>query len=256
MTDTITAWLNSASKARRLDKEQTMEKLVQLGKTSDQEARTKLLNEICESNLLLVADTVKKFVAKRVQAYWNNEKTLDLLQQGYFGLRRAAEKFDATKGNQFSTYAVVWIRQAIGRWYDTQDNMIYVPEGVVKEVFHEKTHGKPSGNKRVTKDRRLIAAAAAALNPTSLDVPINDEVAPLHETLPYRRQSSSGDSTWARERLESALERAGIKGQVADLVLAYAKGGVLQIAAYKVGVPREHARAVVNGAIEQMRALA
>lgn len=39
----------------------------------------------------------------------------DAYQDGLFGLLRAAQKFDASKGFAFSTYADVWIAQAIMR---------------------------------------------------------------------------------------------------------------------------------------------
>ena len=51
----------------------------------------------------------------------------DLFQEGYFGLRRAAELYDWQRGLQFSTYAVMWIRQTVGRSVMETGRTIRVP---------------------------------------------------------------------------------------------------------------------------------
>ena len=69
-----------------------------------------------------------RLVLKIVHQYYNaNVAQLDLIQEGVFGLMRAIEKFDPTKGFKLSTYAVWWIRQAISRALAHTSRLILFP---------------------------------------------------------------------------------------------------------------------------------
>ena len=97
-------------------------------------AKTRLVN----SNLRLVVH-----IAKRYRSMVRSMEIMDLVQEGTFGLVRAAEMFDGSKGYKFSTYAYWWVRQAVQRAMDTKERVIRIPVhiseklGKLKKLKHE-----------------------------------------------------------------------------------------------------------------------
>lgn len=77
-------------------------------------------NTLISHNLRLVISVVKRYRGFGVPF-------LDLIQEGYFGLNRAVDKFDHRLGYKFSTYATVWIRQACQRALAEQGQPVTVP---------------------------------------------------------------------------------------------------------------------------------
>ncbi|WP_299926155.1 RNA polymerase sigma factor RpoD/SigA [uncultured Nocardioides sp.] len=81
----------------------------------------------------------------------------DLVASGIPGLVRAIEKFDPYRGLKFSTYAMHWVRQSIGRAIDDEGRLVRLPVYVCASIRALK-----SAQERLTVDGRPPSWAALA----------------------------------------------------------------------------------------------
>ena len=119
--DALTHFLNEAGKVPLLTAAEEKE-LAQRIERGDLDAKEQLI----EANLRLVVSVAKKYQGA------GDLCLLDLIQEGVLGLIRAAEKFDWRKGFKFSTYATLWIRQAIQRGLADRGRTIRLPSNVAQ----------------------------------------------------------------------------------------------------------------------------
>jgi len=257
--DPVQAWLNAAGRHPVLPKEE----IIRLANKRDtlQEgsaAYVKVINKICQHNLRLIPRVVNNYVKKRAKVRMSDAVISDLLQQGYLGLRRAAEKFDAKRGYTFSTYSQSWIYQSIYRWHNSHDRAIYIPENTVGEIFYRHRHGKPSTSKTGRTGDDVIAAALRSMSVSSIDVSMEDDedngtIADMlsDDNLVLDRQSPLEGR--AELKLRDLMAECGIRPKTQDLVMGYAKRGNMSIIAARLGLSRKHCQNLYSEAVRTMK---
>lgn len=122
--DSVQMYLKEIGKIPLINsaEEKELAKRIELG---DEEAK----NALIRANLRLVVSIAKKYIGRSPDL-----TLLDLIQEGNFGLFRAAEKFDWKKGFKFSTYATWWIRQAVTRSIADHARTIRIPVHMVETI--------------------------------------------------------------------------------------------------------------------------
>jgi|GEM_PF-1589074 len=98
--------------------------------TFDPETSEKATQIMIEANLGLVLFVARKYENNRLNIPFE-----DLVQEGTIGLIRAVQKYDNTLGSRFSTYASIWIRQAILRYIKSSGRLIKLPEDITDLYF-------------------------------------------------------------------------------------------------------------------------
>lgn len=140
-------------------------------------ARAQLIN----SNLRLVVS-----IARRYQGH--GLSLLDLIQEGSLGLMRAVDKFDASRGLKFSTYATYWIRQSVGRAIADHGRTVRLPvhlgerlsrlararQALIQRLDRDPTPEEVASELGITPEQ-VTRAEQAALTPASLDEAHSDD---------------------------------------------------------------------------------
>lgn len=120
--DSVTKYFKEVRKSVLI----TPDKEVELSKKI-KEGDKKAMDELVFANL--------KFVISIAKEYQNKGLPLsDLINEGNYGLIKAATKFDHTRGFRFISYAVWWIKQSIIQSLNDNARIIRLPSNVINKL--------------------------------------------------------------------------------------------------------------------------
>jgi len=260
--DSIRVYLKDASQYPLLSATDEYE-IAKRANNGDIDAKNKLINH----NLRLVVSIAKTYVGRGLAL-------LDLIQEGNYGLMKAVDKFDCTKGYKFSTYATWWIRQAIARAITDQGRTIRIPVHMVErmnkinrakrnlfqELGREPTAEEISDflDDSLTA-QEVIDAQRLTLEPLSMENPVGEDETRLEDFIEDKESESPQDYVtrqMLKERLDAILKqltereeqvirlRYGIDDQTPR---------TLEEVGQKFGVTRERIRQIEAKAICKLR---
>jgi RNA polymerase primary sigma factor len=133
VTESIRTWSQYRSSRKQStdglllrEEEFFLGRMVQSGTERD---KAKATDELVTYNVRLVSGIAKKYKGRGCDHD-------DMMTDGMLGLHYAIQRYDASKGYRFSTYATNWIRQAIGRGVENRGREIRLPSHVIAKITH------------------------------------------------------------------------------------------------------------------------
>ncbi len=176
----------------------------------DQEALLKLTR----ANLRFVVSVAKKYQGQGLHL-------TDLINEGNYGMIKAAKRFDETRGFKFISYAVWWIRQAILQALAEQGRVVRLPLnriGTISKIRktsarltqeHERTPNLEELADELDIDvEKVCEAMQHTGRPFSMDAPMGeDNDKSLLDVLPSDEGIAPGDSL-LDESVKIDIERA------------------------------------------------
>lgn len=263
-SDSINIYFREIKRFRLLkaDEEKSLARRVAKG---DEEARRIMI----EANLRLVVNIAKKYVNRGLPLQ-------DLIDEGNIGLIKAVERFKATMGCRFSTYATYWIRQTVERALANKGSMIRLPIHIVTDMsrmerasreFRVLSNREPSTQELSEKtglsgryvkklenlSKRTLSLETAAHEDadSSLIESIEDERTPAPAEFITETRRSALVESWLKLLDENERKIISLRFGIGD----YAPR-TLETIGRQFGVTRERVRQIEEKALMKLREIA
>ena len=219
--DPVTEWLNIAGKLPILPRSEIIRIANEIQKSEiGSKKRLKLVNKLVSHNLRLVVTFVNMYMRTKTRNDFGCLDTLDYLQSGALGLHRAAEKYDPTKGYEFSTYAVYWIRSFVGRYNMRNSSPFVVSEEACRKAYQFEKRGEcpnsTTNSRWNLNPRAATQQVRAAQNPLSL-YQETEAGNPLMDILVAEQNENIGQS---KMLVDGFVKRAKLNDREHKIIIA------------------------------------
>lgn len=254
-------YLQDISKIDLITAEEEVELALKI-KRGDQRALEKLVN----ANL--------RFVVSVAKQYQNQGLTLpDLINEGNFGLVKAAQRFDETRGFKFISYAVWWIRQSILQALAEQSRVVRLPLNKIGSInkinktfsYLEQAHERPPSAEEIAEELGLSVSEVKqslknAGKHISMDAPFAEgEDSNLYDVI-SASETPMPDTELVKESIREEIGRVldTLSEREADVVkLYYGIGQSSTMTLDEIGntfdLTRERVRQIREKAIRKLR---
>ncbi|WP_317315785.1 sigma-70 family RNA polymerase sigma factor [Peptostreptococcus russellii] len=228
------------------------------------------LETFIKANERLVLKEVNRFIGYQTTSIDFD----DMCQLGYIGLLKAVERFDLDMENEFSTYAIHWIRQSITRGINDSSLLVRIPvhrwdslanlrklEYKSEEKFNKVDYDWISKESDLPKEKvmELVMIRNTFMNNVSLDIPVGiDEDTSLGEFIADEDYSVEEiiTSMDLRNSLEEILNI--LDGRSKDVIIKlFGLNGQEPMTLEEIGeiydVTRERIRQIESKALRKLR---
>jgi RNA polymerase primary sigma factor len=258
----LALYLNEIGRHKLLTRAEEIQ-LAKRMEAGDPEARQRMI----EANLRLVVVVAKKYCGQGLDL-------LDLIQEGSIGLMHAVEKFDWRREAKFSSYAVWWIRAAIGRALSNTSRTIRVSTPLLERLrkVRNAEHvlsarlGRRPSDAEVAEEltlslEQVLDARVVALTTTSLEAAVAaDGGLALEDLIPDDQAENPADSVLKISPAALLAEALSLlpERRRRILELRYGLDGgephTVQAVAGELGLTRERVRQIELGTLRKLSA--
>lgn len=257
----IDAYLQEISKIEMV----TPEEEVELSKRIQQGDRA-AMERLVRANL--------RFVVSVAKQYQNMGMTLaDLINEGNCGLIKAAERFDATKGFKFISYAVWWIRQSILKALAEHSRIIRLPLNQIGTLnkmnrefskLEQKHEREPTADELATSlevtEQKVSDTLRNSKGHVSMDSPMKDDEEFSLKDVLENKETPRTDEASMMDSLKKEIRRSLSylpEREKKILEMSFGIGrdheASLEEIAMRMGMSKENVRRIKNKAIRRLR---